>query len=303
MTCKQTRTFHISNQYDSPSFSEEEYIRAAITTLKNRDWEAFSKTLASNPYFAQGTFIQENLLSYACTSGLTSFAERIRSFSPSTSVVHILKDSLNRSLEFEELASIQTTLSVEPALVTELFEGNTLLTCAIQKQNLALIDYLLTFPILLDLPTHTGETPLMRAAATQDLTLVEQLLTLGANIHAEDENGLTALTYACQSGSLKILHRLVQEYSDLNHQDHYGRTALYWAAFNGQSEHVSYLLFKGANPNLEDISEFSPVDLLIHDHEAPNRQSSINEFKRYFFHLNEKNQNLIHKNRLRLLFT
>lgn len=46
--------------------------------------------------------------------------------------------------------------------------------------------------------------------------------------------------------------------------DNYGNTPLHWAAQKNQVESVNFLLSKGANPNLRNISMMAPLHLAVH---------------------------------------
>ena len=45
--------------------------------------------------------------------------------------------------------------------------------------------------------------------------------------------------------------------------DNYGNTPLHWAAQKNQVESVKFLLSKGANPNLRNISMMAPLHLAV----------------------------------------
>lgn len=54
---------------------------------------------------------------------------------------------------------------------------------------------------------------------------------------------------------------LLSKGANIDSVDEHGKTALWWAAFNGKLELVSFLIANGANPNLPDQQEKTPLDI------------------------------------------
>jgi len=97
-------------------------------------------------------------------------------------------------------------------------------------------------------------TLLMYAAFNGHTNIIQILLTAGANVNTTDESGSTALMFAASGKNLPAVKLLVKKGAKVNAIDtneHW--TPLMWAAAEGQTEIVSYLLKKGANPALKDV--------------------------------------------------
>ena len=115
-----------------------------------------------------------------------------------------------------------------------------------------------------------GETALIWAAAENHADTVRALLAGGADVngrsrkesYARRPQGLsvlplgswTPLMYAARQGALDAVKALADAKADLNLTDPDGTTALVLAIINSQYHVGSYLLSKGADPNIADTS-------------------------------------------------
>ncbi|KDO24528.1 hypothetical protein SPRG_10343 [Saprolegnia parasitica CBS 223.65] len=99
---------------------------------------------------------------------------------------------------------------------------------------------------------------LVNAARAGDLEEVQKLLALGYDANAIDEDERTALHWAAACGHMDVADLLVG-LSKINHQDDSGWTPLMSAASAGHVEMVSFLLSKGANPNLANENGQIPL--------------------------------------------
>jgi ankyrin repeat protein len=75
--------------------------------------------------------------------------------------------------------------------------GGSLLHWVVETPHLPVLDWLLTFPLNVNGPTHQGFTPLMRACVGRQEAMVRWLLDHGACVHATTRKGWTVLHFAC----------------------------------------------------------------------------------------------------------
>lgn len=115
---------------------------------------------------------------------------------------------------------------------------------------------------------ESGNTALHYAAAQGLQHMAADLLKHGAQPMSTDQSGYLPLMCASASGHLPVVRMLVQHmggrglderqgegYDSYNHE---GSTALHCAAYWGQAEVVRFLLFAGADPNVEDNEGNTP---------------------------------------------
>nr|WP_322623280.1 ankyrin repeat domain-containing protein [uncultured Flavobacterium sp.] len=81
-----------------------------------------------------------------------------------------------------------------------------------------------------------------------------------ASVNAVDSNGNSMLILACYRGNTEVAKYIASKTSDINYKNKQG-TALMAAVMNGDAALVSYLLQKGAKP---DIAEESGKTALIY---------------------------------------
>ncbi len=111
-----------------------------------------------------------------------------------------------------------------------------------------------------------GRSALHYAIIDQADDLIKKCLESGLNINQADDNGWTPLHFACQNYNLSHVKILVENGAKIDPIDNHGNTPLWRAIFNcgNQSgEIIKYLLVSGADPNLKNKSEVSPLDLAI----------------------------------------
>lgn len=115
---------------------------------------------------------------------------------------------------------------------------------------------------------YSGVTPLMLAAANSSLETVRMLLEHGADITRISKCGnYTALIDAVLWNRKKIVKYLVQQkgiHKIIDVLDgRWGHTPLIVACINGYTDIVNYLISAGANVNIEDLEERSPLYISI----------------------------------------
>ncbi|KAJ7967108.1 signal recognition particle 43 kDa protein, chloroplastic [Quillaja saponaria] len=108
------------------------------------------------------------------------------------------------------------------------------------------------------------ETPWWTAAKKADQSAVQRLITAedGRDIDAVDKDGRTALLFVSGLGSEPCVRLLAEAGSNLDHRDsNGGLTALHMAAGYVKPGVVKLLLELGADPEVEDDRERTPLDL------------------------------------------
>jgi ankyrin repeat protein len=90
---------------------------------------------------------------------------------------------------------------------------------------------------------------------------VKRFLDSGVDPDESDDNGSTPLMAASRFGYIGIAELLIEKGADINAQNSWGWTALQQAC-NGKIDVIKYLLSKGANPNLNDHDNISPLFIL-----------------------------------------
>ncbi|KAJ3082166.1 hypothetical protein HK102_001881 [Quaeritorhiza haematococci] len=112
--------------------------------------------------------------------------------------------------------------------------------------------------------SERDRTPLIEAVVESNFDAVELLLQRGSRVNAVDDLRYTALGYAVEKGSLKILEALLKSGADPNMlQGTSMRSPLILAMLRLDAKMiyavVEVLLTGGANPNLRDVSDQTPL--------------------------------------------
>jgi ankyrin repeat protein len=108
-----------------------------------------------------------------------------------------------------------------------------------------------------------GRTELHYAVVDKKIDLVKSLLDSNYDPSAVDKNGWTPLHFAAQGYQVEIVRLLIQRGATIDAQDSYGNTPLGRAVFDskGRGEIIKLLRDAGANPNLANKSNVSPLTL------------------------------------------
>lgn len=107
-----------------------------------------------------------------------------------------------------------------------------------------------------------GRPMLHRAARLDDVSAVNALLEDGVSADVVDEIGYTALMHAARDGALASVKILVTSGADVNHKGNdYGLalTPLHLAAIGNDVEAASYLIDKGANIDVQGVTDQTPL--------------------------------------------
>lgn len=92
---------------------------------------------------------------------------------------------------------------------------------------------------------------LVKAAKKCDLDLIRFLVDNGANVNVRNDDGCTPLHFACESGEIDIVEYLVFKGADLEVET-FEETPLFKAVSQGHSKVVKYLIDNGANIDVRD---------------------------------------------------
>jgi len=117
--------------------------------------------------------------------------------------------------------------------------------------------------------TSAQHTPLHIAAWHRYPEMVRLLISKGADVDAQDRDKHTALTYYPSIIEKKnkeykeVVEILLDAGADIDHVDGHGGTALLAACVLRSKEVVALLLKRGANPNLGDRDNLSPLDYAV----------------------------------------
>lgn len=113
---------------------------------------------------------------------------------------------------------------------------------------------------LLEIPDKFGHFPLMIAANKNNLDMVELLISHGAEVNAQNESGKSAIMFAAFSGKLKIVQELRMNGASYEIADKSGSTAVHYAVDGGNADCLQWMLLDGANANVVDIhSGWTPL--------------------------------------------
>ncbi|WP_053332772.1 ankyrin repeat domain-containing protein [Candidatus Jidaibacter acanthamoebae] len=132
-------------------------------------------------------------------------------------------------------------------------KGNSLVSVAIEKGDLKLLEFLISKEADLNVVNADGKTPLMIAASKRSEEILRMLLENGAEIDKRNDRNSdrykwTALMYAVNIGYSKGVKILIENGADVNKKDNDGWTALMLAASSNDKEMVKHLL---THPKIE----------------------------------------------------
>eukprot|EP00727_Mastigamoeba_balamuthi_P004720 m51a1_g14246 hypothetical protein (281) ;mRNA; r:255450-256508 len=104
-------------------------------------------------------------------------------------------------------------------------------------------------------------TELFEAARNNDVKRARELLDAGIDVNAVSvDRGCTALHLACASGAKQVVELLVQRGADLNIKDSNEKTPLYALIDKRLDVLAMWLVHQGANMYVRDRKGFSPYD-------------------------------------------
>lgn len=106
----------------------------------------------------------------------------------------------------------------------------------------------------------SGRMLLSNAVVAEMADAVAYLIEHQPNPTAGDAKGWTALHFASYGNSVELAKQLFAVFPKVDVKDNYGNTPLWRAVFEENFEMVAYLKKVGADPNIKNDSEISPLD-------------------------------------------
>ncbi len=148
------------------------------------------------------------------------------------------------------------------------FNGVTPLHRAARDGHAELVSELVRYSADLDAKTSTGWTPLHLAIRAGNVEMVSLLLGYGASPHVALPGGKTPLIYAAERGDANIANLLIAMGSsdgkmDIDARDAQGNSALLIAAQRGNSDLAVSLLASGADANVRNKNQQTPLHFAI----------------------------------------
>jgi ankyrin repeat protein len=139
-------------------------------------------------------------------------------------------------------------------------DGSTALHWAVQRNNLDLVDLLLTSGANPKSATRYKITPLFLACMNGNAAIIERLLKAGVDVNATAEEGETALMTAAVTGKPDALKVLLDHGADVSARDPAkGQTALMWAAAEGNASAIELLLAAKADIQTKSKGGFTAL--------------------------------------------
>jgi len=156
----------------------------------------------------------------------------------------------------------------------ESFNGTTPLHVAIEKENLEIVEFLISkganVHVLRD--WHNGNTLLHWAAGKDNLDIVKLLVSKGLDVNAKDKGGLTPLHTAAKNPNVAIAEFLITQGADVNAEcARFSSRPIYGAvASNTNVKVIELLVSKGA--------DISMIDSLLGSAVLNNKNVAVAEF-------------------------
>jgi ankyrin repeat protein len=123
------------------------------------------------------------------------------------------------------------------------------------------VELLLEHGADIEAKTSFGHTPLLSSIRWDRIEVTKFLIKKGANVNPTTELGRTPLIISAVEGNSEMARLFLDSDADISIKDNnYKRTALHFAALYGQLDIVDALVKKGANVNVKDAAEKTPLD-------------------------------------------
>jgi uncharacterized protein len=140
--------------------------------------------------------------------------------------------------------------------------GVTLLHWVVRTPHLHVLEWILLFPVDVNVRMVCGTTPLMVACFDLQEDMARQLLAHGSRVNETTVNGTAALHFVCIAGWSRGLALLLEHGADVHQKTRLGNTALHLACLEGWIEGMQCLLDWGAHSTFRNQEGRLPEDLL-----------------------------------------
>uniref|UniRef100_A0ABD2WWN9 Uncharacterized protein n=1 Tax=Trichogramma kaykai TaxID=54128 RepID=A0ABD2WWN9_9HYME len=151
------------------------------------------------------------------------------------------------------------------------------------------------YMVQIDAQDNKGWTPLHYALDNNCKKLVEFLLRNGADSNLADEDGSSPLHFVCKSCCSDDLVEMFFEVNDdarrillVDARNKLGNTPLHWALHYGHKKAAELLLRRGANPNLTNANDVTPLQICL--------QKEDDDLMNIFFKINDEIQQMVQVN-------
>tara|TARA_Y100000588_G_scaffold376314_1_gene453959 strand:- start:131 stop:1027 length:897 start_codon:yes stop_codon:yes gene_type:complete len=143
--------------------------------------------------------------------------------------------------------------------------GWTLLTHAVFNNNIDVVNLLIDLNVNVNLWNSKGKSPLALACDMNYLTIGKVLINNGADLEYKYPDGENLLTVTSREGYLGFVKMLLNEGPELNvdFKNEKEQSGLHMASYKGNEDIAFYLLSKGADINLKDSTNRSPIDYCL----------------------------------------
>ena len=148
-----------------------------------------------------------------------------------------------------DVAAVQAVLQRPGAPVnTAEVDGTTALHWAVEYDDLAIVDLLLSSGADVTAVNRYGVTPLAPACTNGNAAMIERLLDAGADPNTPLPGGETPLMTASRTGSAEAIRVLLAHGADVHaREERRGQTALMWAASHNNAAAIQVLVEAGAD--------------------------------------------------------
>jgi ankyrin repeat protein len=172
------------------------------------------------------------------------------------------------AVEREDLNMVQTLLSLGLNPNTKDNTGQASLHRATRRANEAMIKLLLERGAEIDCKDDDGRTPWSANVRMADKHVLKVLLDAGADPSTRGLQGVSELYTAAKDGEVDCVKYMLECGTDPSIKTNYDWTPLHWASADGYIECVKLLLAAGANPSALSDQNVTPLDLALQANQA-----------------------------------
>ncbi|KAJ8951198.1 hypothetical protein NQ314_007699 [Rhamnusium bicolor] len=169
----------------------------------------------------------------------------------------LLVHGVLRAVVEEDLKKLQHFVQLGKSLNVNDSSGNTPLHVAVIKNNLDILDYLLSQAnIEMNNQNFYGETPLFQAIKNERIEAAKRLIEARANTNLQNYEDITPLHLSVKHPDL--VHMLILHGAYLDATDYSGDTPLHDATAEECLETVCMLLYYNADVNIKGVNNLTP---------------------------------------------